>query len=522
MKSYTNHLKDTKSYGEELSVEYHPTMRSSAIFPCIKRNGKIKSIYTFMGYWLRKRNISIITAVVTLRDSKGKKVAIKSYEVKSVKSYIISTDDLIDDEIKDFFGSVEIEIFSAVDMVFPYPAITFAIKGINGITFVHTCGRIYNSFEDLKDNNEAQVPETGFDILIGRKYEPFFAFVNGPIAIENREYKLEFIDLNGNIKFCTKSIKRAEPFSLVWVNLFDEELNHLNFKSKKICVKIHHDFEGFFPRFVAGNVLNDYEDISLTHTYYDTSNDTSDGSIYRNPSKNKFFDSTACIPFDNSFSEVELAIYPIFTFSPATLKFLLYNSNGILLETSDLEIIIANNKEAPIYLKFMEIFFHHSKKIKNGMVKIIFDGQGSVPTRMKFGLNLINKKNKSLPSNVCFNSNVPNIKIIDKPNTFRWCAIFDQSNQKIFLHNTSFIKDGFRSAKILVEVYREKDDAKLSWELNLKYNGTVEIIETNIDKIKDFLDGSLGWVSFFCTSPFVLGYYVTDFEKGIIGADHIY
>ena len=131
MKSYQSHLKDTKSFGEKISVNYKPTMRSSAVFPLIVKKNKIDSIYTFMGYWLRKRNISIVTALLTVRDSAGNKVAIKNFEINSTRSFAFKGSYLIKDISKtsgDFKGSLEIEIFSAVDMVFPFPAITQMIS----------------------------------------------------------------------------------------------------------------------------------------------------------------------------------------------------------------------------------------------------------------------------------------------------------------------------------------------------------------------------------------------------------
>ena len=190
MKSTQEHLSSTKSFGEVQNINYRPTMRSSAVFPVIHKPGKIISIYTFMGYWLRKRNIPLVTALVTLRNESGEKINVKSIEINQTKSYEILSSDIITDQHEDFDGSVEIEIFSAVDMVFPYPAITFALKGVNGLTFVHTCGRIYNDFDDLKSNTEQAVAETGFDLLVGKDYAPFFSFVNGPIPIKNTSPRL--------------------------------------------------------------------------------------------------------------------------------------------------------------------------------------------------------------------------------------------------------------------------------------------------------------------------------------------
>jgi hypothetical protein len=113
-------------------------MRSSVIFPLIHKPKKISSIYTFMGYWVKKRDIPIITVVITTRDANEKKIKKDSIGVKSIKSYVISSSDLLSGNDNEFFGSVELEIFYAVDMVFPYPAITFGLKSANGLTFVHT------------------------------------------------------------------------------------------------------------------------------------------------------------------------------------------------------------------------------------------------------------------------------------------------------------------------------------------------------------------------------------------------
>ena len=42
------------------------------------------------------------------------------------------------------------------------------------------------------------------------------------------------------------------------------------------------------------------------------------------------------------------------------------------------------------------------------MCKVIIDGKGEVPTRMKFGLNIGMNSGANLPTNICFNANVPN------------------------------------------------------------------------------------------------------------------
>ena len=337
MKSYKNHLITTKSFGETKDISYNPTMRSSAIFPLIHTTKKISSIYTFMGYWLKKRNIAIISVLVTIRDANGKKIKKESIEVNSIKSYSIYSSDLLGEKNNKFFGSIEFEIFSAVDMVFPYPAITFGLKSVNGLTFVHTCGRIYNNFDDIKSNEEYVVPETGFDVFISKKYKPFFIFVNGPIKIKNKKIRLEFIDTKGRKKISDKIIEKVNPYGLGWVNLLEDKERKFFKNEEKICVKVYHKFNGFFPRLVAGNVLKNFQGMSLTHSYYDTSKKVSKSSYSHNRSIRNFYDSVTSIPFDSEFSEIELAIYPNMPIAPTNLKLELYTNEGSLVDVIEYE-----------------------------------------------------------------------------------------------------------------------------------------------------------------------------------------
>lgn len=523
MKSYKNHLIDTKSYGYNQSLNYRPIMRSSAAFPLIHKPGKIISLYTFMGYWLKKRTIPLVSVLVTVRNSNGKKINKKSFEVDTVKSFVITSSNLLENSNKKFLGSVELEIFSAIDMVFPYPAITFGLKGKNFLNYVHTCGRIYNDFEDLNSNEEQIVAETGFDLYTGKQYQPFFAFVNGPIPIENQQLKIEYINTSGQKITKKKIIKKINAYGLGWVKLLEKEKLSKNMKNQKLCVKIQHNFKGFFPRFVAGNVYKNFQAVSLTHSYYDTSKDSSKSALWNNPSTKKFYDSVLALPYDLSFSEIELAIYPSFSYAPTNMMFELYSSSGKLVDKFKENKKIANNLTSLSYIKLLKEFAKHKKNLKSGLIKVIFDGNGVVPARMKFGLNFINAKNNSnLPSNVCFNANVPDEKLISKPRSFRWCAIFDANNQKIFLNNTSFVKKGFKDAEIKLELYRQTDSEKLEWKINMPYNSSTEIISVYREKIKKFLKDNIGWISFSCSTPFITGFYVVDYGKGFVGADHLY
>ena len=523
MKSYAQHLTSTKSYGEEEKLDYRPTMRSSAAFPLLHKPNRLTSIYSFMGYWLRKRNIPLVTALVTVRNKDGEKLSVQSIEVAEIKSFEISSSDLLKNPHEEFTGSVEIEIFSAVDMVFPFPAITYALKGVNGLTFVHTCGRIYNDFDDSSANSEQLVSETGFDLYIGEDYTPFFSFVNGSVAIENEMIELEYIKQNDERVTRVIKIDDVRPYGLGWINLnLDEDTVSID-KLTKCCVKVKHNFKGFFPRFLAGNIMRDFEDVSLTHSYYDTSSDNTKNAVWENPNIEDFEDGVVAIPFDTDFSSIEFAIYPNFARSPVTLSFELYTSSGQIVSAKNSHIRVGTSTDKLAYVDLIEMFSEHKNSVTKGMVRMICLGNGSVPARMKFGLNFCKPtSDTNLPSNICFNAQVPNDKILLKPGTFHWCAIFDANSQKIYLHNSSFVKSGFSGAEIDIEVYRSSDRESLNWSTMLPYNGTIDILEDQAESVDSFLRGNIGWITFTCSSPFVTGYYITDLGKGVVGADHLY
>ena len=526
MKSYINHLKTTRSFGEILPKDYKPTMRSSATFPIQYRPGTLDTICTFMGYWLLKRNINKITAIITIRDKDGNKKTVESHIIDSTKSYVFKASLFLKNlKIKKaFVGSFEIEIFSAVDMVFPYPAITFSFESNLGKTFVHTCGRIYNDFDDLTQNTNQVVPESGFDLYLDKKYQPFFSFINGPITNNGKKYEIEIVDKKGFSKKFKRKLENLKPFGTAWIPIFHKENDRKGFSGEKVSIKIRHNFEGFFPRFVAGNIYDHYKAISLTHSYYDTSNDKNPNSIYKNPDIKNFSDSIVSVPIDNRFDLIELVAYPNLKQKKTNLEFYFYDKNGKFKFKSKKIVQIANNTKSIKYIDLLKIIKDEGKDLKFGQCKVVFDGKGAVPTRMKLGLNFSKATKKdNLPSNICFNANVPNKNIIKKPSTFRWCTVFSANKQMIYLMNSSFIKRYSQNASIKAKLWREKDDKHLKLNFDIKANGVINIFDKLQTKVEKFIGkNKIGWITFECSSPFVSGFYVTDFGKGVIGADHLY
>jgi len=129
MKSYYNHLQSIKNDGELLAPNQKPVFRSSAIFPVL-HNEKQSAKVVFMGYWLLKRGITEIGLLLTLRNDEGEIILRKQILIDKAKAYSVSMSDFFT-EPSDFVGSLELEIFSTRDLVFPYPAFVLVYFGEN-------------------------------------------------------------------------------------------------------------------------------------------------------------------------------------------------------------------------------------------------------------------------------------------------------------------------------------------------------------------------------------------------------
>src|SRR6185437_14015421 len=123
MKTFQKVIDNAGIYGAIQNLQKKPIFRSSAAFPVI-HNENVSSRVLFMGYWILKREISEIGLVYTLRNQGGQIINRKYININTPRAQRIVLSDLLEDanHTGNFIGSIELEVFSAKDMVFPYPA----------------------------------------------------------------------------------------------------------------------------------------------------------------------------------------------------------------------------------------------------------------------------------------------------------------------------------------------------------------------------------------------------------------
>lgn len=527
MKSFYNHLVSRQEFGERIEQTRKPILRSSGVFPVIK-NKYYSTKILYLGYWLIKRNIPEVSLLITLRDQHGKILNRKSEIINSVKAFSIELDSLLKeihfDSDNDFLGSIETEFNTTRDMVFPYPALVLEYYNDNFNSCVHTIGRIYNDFEDLSENEQFKVPETGFDIYANDDLSPFLSFVNGPIP--NSEGFVEYVVTNFKSAKFSGSFKlgKIKPYETKFIILKDYIPKLSQFlENKSGSISIKHNFEGFFPRFLVGNIQHSFPSVSFTHSYYDCTTCNSDSDFW-NRINDDYYDSSVYIPLfltENFYTD--LVIYPNFSPSDFILHLTLYNKSGEKIYDDANFLHVKSNESKLLKIEFKKLFEKlkfDQNEITSAHVIAKFKDK-KIPSRLKFGLNVgIYGLKSKLPCNICFNAKLGNPNIENKPGSFHWCPIFKDESSIITIANFAPRKEYSKSAKLSLNFYHKQDSSFISRELILGPHEEYRI-SINDDELKQFFKDD-GWITLKSDNPYVQGYYFNFHSSGSVAGDHFF
>jgi hypothetical protein len=525
MRSYYEHLK-TFVPPTQTAIVPKPILRSSAIFPVLRFSG-IHSRLLFMGYWILKRNIQQIAAIYTLRTVKGEILSRSQLMITESKTYRIELDDILKEinvpEEENFHGSLEIEFFSTVNLVFPFPAVVINYYGPKFCTVVHTAQRIYNDFDDMQRNSQTQVPESGFNLYADANREPFLSLINGPLAVENCPLHLEFFNLEQEQMNLDLELGRLEPYETRFIYPAQELDLHTFLKGKPGTGKARFKVNWIFPRLVVGNIQRNLPGISITHTYYDCADAKADSDYWR-PSEENWYPATLMVPaslLDSHFTYVYF--YPIYSPSHFKIDVELYSSQGELLVMHQNVLDI----KAP-YCSLQRIDMKHLCELagltpKGAMAARLIaktpDGQ-RLPSRIKIGLD-IGETPEALPCNICTNLQPFNPDQETKPRAFRWGPILaDQPDASLWVMNSGPHIHYDRISELDLTFFREKDTQTLNRKFTLAPHGFVAIYVKNDRELQHFFEGKVGWFTAVTTNPYTSTYYFAENPSGMLGGDH--
>jgi hypothetical protein len=523
LKSYAKVLSSVDHYGETKQLLRKPILRSSGIFPVIK-NENFTSRILFMGYWLIKRNIPEVSIIITLRSDDGKILLRKIQTINSSKAFSIELDNLLNEIniTKNFLGSLELEFNTTRDMVFPYPALVLEYFNSNFSSCVHTIERIYNDFEDLNENDKFRVPESGFDIYCNSDLDCFVSFVNGPL--QNPNGIIDYVITNSKSEKLSGSFNLdiINPYETKFIKLLDYIPKLKNFLNNfSGSISLSHNFEGFYPRLLVGNMQTSLPSVSFTHSYYDCTSCISESDFWSRLSDD-FYDSSIHIPLflQNNFF-TDLIVYPNFSPSDFNLVIEFYDNLGNIVHKLDNFMLIKSEDSKLIKIQFKKIINDLNLDInKISSAHIITNFTNSkIPSRIKFGLNVGTRDLESkLPCNICFNTMLGDPKFDSKPSSFRWTPIFI-NNSVITIINSSPKKNYSQHATSILTFYRKADSSTISKEIKLKPFGEFRLKLDN--ELKTFLKED-GWVTIKSDNPYVMGYYFVFHPSGAVAGDHFF
>ena len=521
MRSYKEHLNTIAS---SLSVNSKPVFRASAIFP-VFHEPDFSSRLLFLGYWLLKRGVSNLTAVATLRSSTGELLDRTIFTIDEARAWRLEISEAlakINWKESSFIGSMEIEFFSAKNLVFPFPAVIVNYYGPHFSSMVHTAQRVFNNFEDMNNVMKASVPESGFNIIVDEKTKPFIAIVNGPEIAPHNEVKCTFYNQEGEILQHTWSLGDLNPYQTIVINPAEELDLASFFKGKPGTAKVYIDLPWIFPRLIAGNRHHRPSAAIITHTYYDCTEATTEGD-YWFPSETRWHDATLGIPLlIDPKHTTKISLYPIYTPSEFVLGAEIYNLRGGKIDERPVILKVTPKSSSFSQIDFTTIFEQlkfYSQAPCMARITAKATGKRPIPARIKVAVD-IGMQNVSLPCNICTNLIPFNPKNDDKPSTFRWLPIVEHPGATAWIINSGQQVNYTREAEITLTFYREQDCQTLIRKIVLPPNGSAIIERDHDEELKTFLGEKTGWLTVVANNPYVITYYFTENPAGFVGGDH--
>jgi hypothetical protein len=506
-------------------IDSKPVFRSSAIFPAFKRQD-ITTRLLFLGYWMLKRSIKQLSAVVTVRDASGKIIARSNLIIDKATCYRIELDELLSQsEWKEpvFDGSMEIEFYSSIGLVFPYPAVVVNYYGPEFSSMVHTAQRTYNDYDDMMKNSETAVPESGFNIFADEDREPIIGIINGPVAVDEGVVAFEFYNASGELLIHSLKLGPLKPYQTVIVHP-DREVNLRAFLGGGVgFCRMQFNVKGIFPRLLIGNWLRNETGLSVTHTYYDCSA-ASGNTDYWEARNNESYPASLMVPancWGDHFTTI--TFYPIYSPSQVEIAIEFYDAKGAFVggEKAALTVVSPGRqlKRLPLKMLLDELSIPHEKVLAARIIASPLEESG-MPSRIKLGLDL-GVDGNLIPCNICTNLQPYNPKYEGKGRSFKWAPLLaDQKNATLWLMNSNPQHKMNNEAKLELSFFHEDDEAQINRTLTLPPQGFYCLQLDSDDELKAFFDGRPGWCTVISDNPYLTTYYFAESIQGSIGGDH--
>ena len=296
------------SYGD---LSYMPVFRASALFYALA-GPDITTRIAFLNYWREKNGNPDVGVLVTVRDAGGRKRA-RRFERLAAMTYDFDLREMLGSH-EPFRGSMEIEAFSSQDLKFQFPGLSVFYQTPRGVSYVHSNQRVYNDAEDRARGEPLNPWQSGFDVDTHR-FDPFVFIVNGPAAYAGGDVPLVAVRHDGRELRREVRLPPLAPYAVFDLRLAGVEGVAEFLGPRPGTCKIDLPLANVHLRLAAGHALKDQSWLSVTHTYFDATQQrdyfdagTLDAGVH-----------PAFIPFTLVDGlDVDLVLYPIY--APAKLN----------------------------------------------------------------------------------------------------------------------------------------------------------------------------------------------------------
>jgi hypothetical protein len=246
--------------------------RASGIF-YFKQNQNFQTTISLLNYWKLKRNLRVgILASVRSLDGKLLRRDTPNFDKGFVVNYRPEVPE-------NFEGTVEIEAFSAENMVIPYAALMAVYQTPKSISMVHSYARIYSSHEIEEGRTISIGEESCWTIRDSEKIKSFCIFHNGSAEQAAQKLFLSVVNTKGEQMEAFIELPPLAPYATVKVFPQDHIKDLAEFLSGDIGnARLSFLLKNSFTRMLVGNESFSGDDFQVTHSNFNYSKHKTDAA----------------------------------------------------------------------------------------------------------------------------------------------------------------------------------------------------------------------------------------------------
>ena len=173
-----------------------------------------------------------------------------------------------------FEGSVEIEIFSLIDMVIPYAGILVIYQSKFGTSMTHTYGRTYSSYEIEEGNTLSKCEETCCHSLLPKNTgKSYVIFHNGSQITPKQKIILSLLNYLDERIETTIDLPSLNPYQTIKIDpskYFENYYEFLQENPGNVSISFSLNNTAF-PRMLTVNETHDGNDFQVNHSNFNLS-----------------------------------------------------------------------------------------------------------------------------------------------------------------------------------------------------------------------------------------------------------